>query len=125
MAKEIEAPDELKILLSDLNIKPIIGVEKVHGTYVTHGQEITLKRAISKMVDVVSDFYPKGALLRVQPLHGWNPEGIEYLTRLLKERLTTRMEPVTHVAPVLGAHTGAGLVGLAVAPMDIFAGLID
>jgi DegV family protein with EDD domain len=113
------------LLASLLNIKPIIGVEKVHGMYETHGQEITLKRAISKLVDVVTETYPAGTTLRVQPLHGWNPDGIEYLTRLLKERLTVVFEPVTHVAPVLGAHTGAGLIGLSVAPMDIFAGLID
>lgn len=113
------------LLASLLNIKPIIGIEKEHGTYVTHGQEITLKRAISKMVDVVADHYPAGTLLRVQPLHGLNFEAIEILTRLLKERLNVRLEPVTNVAPVLGAHTGAGLVGLSVAPMQLFSGLID
>jgi DegV family protein with EDD domain len=113
------------LIASLLNIKPIIGIEKENGTYVTHGQEITLKRAISKMVDVVAELYPQGKLLRVQPIHGFNMEGVDYMCKLLKERLSVYLEPTTYVAPVLGAHTGAGLVGMAVAPMDLFAGLID
>jgi DegV family protein with EDD domain len=113
------------LIASMLNIKPIIGVEKIKGTYVTHGQEITLKRAISKMVDVVAGTYAQGTLLRVQPIHGMNLESVEYMVRLLKERLSVYMEPVTYVAPVLGAHTGAGLVGLSVAPKDLFKELID
>ncbi len=113
------------LIASLLNIKPVIGVEKEGGTYITHGQEITLKRAISKMVDVVGELYPRGTTLRLQPLHGMNLEAVEHMCGLVKERLSVHFEPVTYVAPVLGAHTGAGLVGLSVAPMDVFEGLID
>jgi DegV family protein with EDD domain len=108
------------LLASMLNIKPIIGVEKEHGTYYQLGQEMTLKRSIQKIVDVVAGFYKPGSILRVQLLHGDNPEGVEILRERLKQVFEVVWEPVTAVAPVLGAHTGPSVVGLAVAPVSIF-----
>lgn len=108
------------LLASLLNIKPIIGVEKEHGTYISLAQEITLKRAISKIADLTSGFYPEGETLRVQLLHGNNPEGVEFLRKKMMEMFDCRFEPVTAVAPVLGAHTGPSMVGLAVAPLCLF-----
>ncbi|HEY9088189.1 MAG TPA: DegV family protein [Anaerolineaceae bacterium] len=109
------------LVASLLNIKPVIGVEKVKGMYDTFGQEITLKRAMGKIVDVVEHWYPQKPKLRVQLLHGNNLEAVEYLREKMLERFDCLMEPVTPVAPVLGAHTGPGLVGLAVAPLSVFA----
>lgn len=109
------------LVASLLNIKPIIGVEKVKGMYDTFGQEITLKRAMGKIVDVVEHWYPSKPKLRVQLLHGNNLEAVEYLREKMLERFDCLMEPVTPVAPVLGAHTGPGLVGLSVAPLSVFA----
>jgi DegV family protein with EDD domain len=103
-----------------LNIKPIIGVEKVHGTYIQLGQDITLRRAINRLADVVAHWYPTGCKMRFQVLQGNNMDGAE----LLRERLTQLFDatflPTMVIAPVLGAHTGAGLVGLALAPADAF-----
>jgi DegV family protein with EDD domain len=104
-----------------LNIKPIIGVEKVHGTYVTHGQEITLKRAIHRLGDVILGMYPEGSRMRFQCLHGNNLEGAEILRERLSKLYDATFSPTTIIAPVLGAHTGAGLVGLAFAPAETFA----
>jgi fatty acid kinase fatty acid binding subunit len=104
------------LIASLLNIKPVIGVEKVGGTYISLGQEITIKRAIHKIASVVEARYPSGTPMRIQLLHGDNPEGVA----LLKERLTQLFKcnflQTTAVGPVLGAHTGPGLVGLAFAP---------
>jgi DegV family protein with EDD domain len=108
------------LLASMLNIKPIIGVEKEHGTYYQLGQEMTLKRSIQKIVDVVAGFYKPGSILRVQLLHGDNPDGVEILRERLKQVFEVVWEPVTAVAPVLGAHTGPTVVGLAVGPASIF-----
>lgn len=108
------------LLATMLNIKPVIGVEKEHGTYFQLGQEMTLKKSIQKIVDVVAGFYQPGNTLRVQLLHGDNLEGIEILREKLKQVFDVVWEPVTAVAPVLGAHTGPTLVGLAVAPASIF-----
>jgi DegV family protein with EDD domain len=103
-----------------LNIKPIIGVEKVHGTYVSLGQEITLKRAIHRLGDVVAGWYPAGCKMRFQVLHGNNLEGAELLRERLSQMFDATFLPPMVIAPVLGAHTGIGLVGLSLAPADVF-----
>jgi DegV family protein with EDD domain len=112
------------LMASMLNIKPIIGVEKERGTYVTYGQDFTLKRSIQKMANKVLNWNPEGSKLRVQPLHGKNPEGAALMVEELKKHFELVLEPLTSIAPVLGAHTGPGLVGLAVAPFDTFSGLL-
>ncbi len=108
------------LLASVLHIRPIIGVAKDSGKYYTLGQERTLKRAISKMSDIVAGLYAEGTPLRVQLLHGSNPEGLT----LLRERMAGMFEchwtPVISVGPVMGAHTGGGLVGMGVGPASLF-----
>lgn len=112
------------LVASMMNIKPIIGVEKTKGIYVTYGQDFTLKRSIHKMAEKVLHWHKEGSRLRVQPLHGKNPEGAALMVEELKKRFDLVLEPLTSIAPVLGAHTGAGLVGLAFASMDIFTDLL-
>lgn len=111
------------LLASVLNIKPIIGVEKEHGKYVQYGQDFTLRKSIVKMVEKLKSWYPEGSRLRVQPLHGRNPEGAAQLVEELKRHFNVIFEPLTAIAPVLGAHTGPSIVGLAVAPAEVFADL--
>ena len=108
------------LMASLLNIKPIIGVEKEHGMYATFGQEITFKRAIGKMAETLEHWYPLGTRLRVQLLHGNNLDAVELLREKMTHLYDCVMEPVTAIAPVLGAHTGPGLVGMAAAPMAAF-----
>jgi DegV family protein with EDD domain len=108
------------LLASMLNIKPIIAVETVHGTYAEMGKEMTLKRAIQKIVDLLETWYPASTKLRVQLLHGNNLEGVEILRQRLLQAFNVHWEPVTAIAPVLGAHTGPTVVGLAVAPLAVF-----
>jgi len=112
------------LLASVLNIKPVIGVENEHGTYVELGKEMTFKRAIQKIVDLLESWYPADTKLRIQPLHGNNLEGVEILRQKLLQAFNVHWEPVTTIAPVLGAHTGPTLVGLAVAPMAVFEDLL-
>lgn len=108
------------LMASLLNIKPIIGVEKEHGMYATFGQEITFKRAIGKMAETLEHWYPLGTRLRVQLLHGNNLDAVELLREKMMHLYDCVMEPVTAIAPVLGAHTGPGLVGMSVAPAAAF-----
>jgi fatty acid-binding protein DegV len=104
-----------------LNVKPIITVEKEHGTYVTAGQDFTLNKAIVKITDIVMKWYGEGTKLRVQPLHGKNPEGAAFLVEKMRERFDLVLEPLTAIAPVLGAHTGPTMLGMAVGPVSLFA----
>lgn len=109
------------LVASVLNVKPIITVEKERGTYVTAGQDFTLNKAIVKITDIVMKWYGEGTKLRVQPLHGKNPEGAAFLVEKMKERFDLVLEPLTAIAPVLGAHTGPTMLGMAVGPASLFA----
>ncbi len=104
------------LVASILNIKPIIGVEKVGGTYVTRGQTRTLDRAIDAIVNMVASVYPANTVMRMQVLHGLCPEGAARLRAGLDRIFQCRWLPVGPIAPVLGAHTGPGLVGVVFAP---------
>jgi DegV family protein with EDD domain len=108
------------LVASMLNIKPVIGVEHESGKYATHAQEVTMKRAISKIGDVIAKIFPGENKMRVQLLHGKNPEAVEMLRKRMQQMFDCHFEPTVPVAPVLGAHTGPSLVGLAVAPQKIF-----
>ena len=63
------------LIASVLNLKPLIGVEKVNGTYVQLGQARTFKRAVKGLVDLIGQQHAPGSALRVQVLHSYNPEG--------------------------------------------------
>lgn len=109
------------LLASVLNIKPIIGVEKITGKYVQLARHVSIKRSIQGVAEVVAQKYGMGSRLRVQLLHGNNPDGIALLREKMTELFDCVWLPSTPVAPVLGAHTGPGLVGLAVGPESLFA----
>jgi DegV family protein with EDD domain len=108
------------LMASVLNIKPVIGVAKDDGKYYAWGQEITFKRAILKLVDIVTDKIPAGTPLRVQVLHGNNLAGVELLKERMSQLYECWFDQVVPVAPLLGAHTGPSVVGMAVAPLEAF-----
>ena len=108
------------LVASMLNIKPIIGVDKVTGKYISFGQEITFRRAMHKLVDTITTWVPEGGKLRVQLLHANNLEATEVLRQRLDQMFQCVYLPTTTVAPVLGAHTGAGMVGMAVGPAELW-----
>jgi len=104
-----------------LNIKPLIGVEKVNGTYVQLGRVRTFKRAVEGLVDLVARQHAPGSALRVQVLHSYNPEGAAMLRELVDQRFDCTWLPVGSMSLVLGAHTGPSMVGVAYASMAAFA----
>jgi DegV family protein with EDD domain len=107
----------LKGLLAQvLNIRPIIGVEKQAGTYVTRGQARTFDRALASLAEIARDMMRgrgnEGDTVRAQIVHGYNPKGVAKLKAEVEKRLNVKWLPTLQIAPVLGAHTGAGVVGL-------------
>lgn len=108
------------LLASLLNIKPIIGVEKKGGTYVQYGQEVTMKRAINRLAEHVLHWHTEGSAMVFQVLHGNNPEGAQLLRERLSHLFNATFLPEAIVAPVLGAHTGPALVGMASASAGLF-----
>lgn len=105
------------LLGSVLNIKPLIGVEKERGTYAQRGSARTLRAAIVRIADMVAEQYAPGSRLRVQVLHAANPEGAALLRERFDALFSCDWLPTGPIAPVLGAHTGPGLVGAAYAPV--------
>src|SRR5512136_2897725 len=110
------------LLASMLNIKPVIAVEKERGIYVQIGQARTLSKAIQCMAELVAGQHALGSALRMQVPHANNPEGAATLRALLDQRFTCTWLPSLSIAPVLGAHTGPGLVGVAFGPQEVFTG---
>ncbi len=109
------------LIASALNIKPLIGVEKVGGTYVQLGQVRTFKRAVKGLVDLIAKQHIPGSRLRVQVLHSDNPEGAAMLREQVDQRFDCTWLPVGPMSLVLGAHTGPSMVGVAYAPLETFA----
>ena len=104
-----------------LDLKPIIGVEKAHGTYVVHTRERSTKRALPKIVELLVERFGTEQPMRIQVLHGHNAAGAAQLVSLLAQRFVAHILPTGAIAPVLGAHTGPGLVGVCAAPLAVFA----
>ena len=108
------------LLASVLQIRPVIGVDKENGKYYTLGQERTSRRALSKLVNLLTRFYPEGSAVRVQLLHGKNPDAVEILREEMLKCYQCHWTPTVTVAPILGAHTGGSLVGLSIGAADHF-----
>jgi DegV family protein with EDD domain len=108
------------LIASMLNLKPLIGVEKVNGTYAQRGQVRTFKGALKGLVDLIVLQHAPGSELRVQVLHSFNPEGAAMLRELVEERFDCTWLPVGPMSLVLGAHTGPSMVGIAYASQAVF-----
>jgi len=109
------------LLASILNLKPLIGVEKVNGTYVQLGQARTFKRALKGLANLITEKYPEGSALMVQVLHSNNPEGAEMLRGMVDQLFECTWLPVGPMSLTLGAHTGPSMVGVGFAPLEAFA----
>lgn len=102
-----------------LNLKPLIDVSHSDGKYNTVGKSRTLPRALADLAEHLAGLYPGGEPLWVSVMHGRLPEQAERLAGLLRERLAIGRLEVLRVSPVLGVHTGPGVVGAAVMPLRL------
>ena len=109
------------LIASLLHIKPLIGVEKVGGTYVQLGQTRSFQRAVKELVNLIAEQHTPGSALRAQVLHAYNPEGAAMLREQVDQRFDCTWLPVGPMSLVLGAHTGPSMVGVAYAPLSAFA----
>jgi DegV family protein with EDD domain len=109
------------LIASLLNIKPLIGVEKVNGTYVQLGQARSFKAAVQGLADRIAQQHAPGSALRVQVLHSHDPQGAAMLREFIDQRFDCSWLPMAPMSLVLGAHTGPSMVGVAYAPVSAFA----
>jgi len=104
------------LLASILNIKPIIGVEKVRGTYVTLGQARSFVSAVKVAVQQIQRRVEEGVPLRAQVVHAANPEGAQQLMDEVAANFKVELAPPRQLSLVLGAHVGRSMVGVCFAP---------
>lgn len=111
----------LKGLLANLlGIKPLIGVDKADGKYYDRGKARTFKNAIHAIPAYIASKIETGTTLRAQIGHADNPEGAAMLKEAIDKLFQCEWLPECSISPVLGAHTGRGLVGLVFAPLQSY-----
>ncbi|MDX2162104.1 MAG: DegV family protein [bacterium] len=101
-----------------LQIKPIIRVDS-DGKYSTQGRGRTIAQAISAITTHLKGKYGDqrvwGAVM-----HGKFPEKADALAESLRGQLNMGRLDVLRISPVLGVHTGPGIVGAGVVPLHLF-----
>ncbi len=105
------------LLASLLGIKPLIGVDKEDGKYYDRGKARTFKRAIQAIPAYIADKISPSTTLRAQIAHANNPDAADQLREAMEKIFSCEWLPNCTISPVLGAHTGRGLVGLVFAPL--------
>jgi DegV family protein with EDD domain len=108
------------LIASVLKLRPMIGVEHEHGKYEQLGTARTFDRALKGLVDLMTKRHPQGSALRVQVLHAYNPPAVERLRELIDPLFECTWLPITSMSPVLAAHTGPSMAGVAFAPLATF-----
>ena len=101
-----------------LNLKPIIRVDHADGKYSTVGKGRTIRKNVAAMVDHLSEMYGD-APLWATVLHGRFEQGAEQMKAAMESGLNIAKLEVARISPVLGVHTGPGIIGTAVVPMKL------
>jgi DegV family protein with EDD domain len=106
------------LLGSVLKIKPVIRVDHKDGKYSTVAKSRTINQGLGVIVDHIADLY--GSIpLWATVLHGRFSESADSLASALSERLNIKKMEILRISPVLGVHTGPGIVGTAVVPAEL------
>lgn len=92
-----------------LNIKPVIRVEQSDGKYRTHKKARGMKKAIDVLKSVMDSFDAKK--VRITAVHGDLPEKVEEILSHAKTKVNVIDYHSVQTCPVLGVHTGPGLIG--------------
>jgi DegV family protein with EDD domain len=101
---------------STLRVKPILSIED--GQMVPVERVRTSERAFERLVDYARQRHASGA-------DGWSvqhvrsPEAAELLVERAREVFETDPVFVSEIGPVVGAHTGPGLIGLGALPVRL------
>ena len=105
-----------------LNLKPVIRVDS-DGKYSTVTNGRTLGKSMTAIADHLAERYGNTPLW-VTVLHGRFAEKAEAISKEFQSRLNVAKMEVMRISPVLGVHTGPGIVGAAVVPMDLMSDLV-
>ncbi len=107
-----------------LKLKPIIKVDKADGKYSTVGKARTMQKALEGIADHLAQVYAVDTPLWISVMHGQFADQADKLADLLRERFNVARLEVLRISPVLGVHTGPGIVGVTALPMSLMEGLV-
>ena len=102
-----------------LHIKPVIHVDKADGKYSTVGKARSMRRAEAKIVEHLAQLYGTDTPLWVVVQHGRLAAEAEAFSESLRSKLNIARLDLLRVSPILGVHTGPGIVGVGVVPMAL------
>ena len=105
-----------------LNLKPVIRVD-TDGKYSTVSNGRTLNKSMTAIADHLVEKYGNTPVW-VTVLHGRFAEKADILAEEFKQKLNIAKMEVQRISPVLGVHTGPGIVGAAVVPMELVEDLL-
>lgn len=108
---------------SVLKIKPVINVSHIDGKYNTVTKTRTIPTAIEAITENLLGIYGKKPLW-LTVLHGQFQSGAQLLTESLTSTLTVAKIETRRISPVLGVHTGPGIVGVAALPIELMEDLL-
>jgi DegV family protein with EDD domain len=100
-----------------LNLKPVIRVDQ-DGKYSTVSTGRTLGKSIQAIAEHLLARY-RETPVRVTILHGRFLDKAEILANELHGKLNVSKLEINRISPVLGVHTGPGIVGAAVVPIEL------
>ncbi len=105
-----------------LNLKPVIRVD-TDGKYSTVGNGRTLSKSMDMIANTMHEKFGNTPVW-VTMLHGRFAEKADALAAQFKEKLNIAKLEVVRISPVLGVHTGPGIVGAGIVPMELMSDLV-
>ncbi|MGI6684176.1 MAG: DegV family protein [Bacillota bacterium] len=103
-----------------LDLKPVIAVNE-EGKYFTLAKVRGRKKSLDKIIEVVKEAAEKN-FLKLTVMHGDAKEEAKYIFDELKKIKRIKEIGFGEVGPVIGVHTGPGVVGLVFYPVIITGG---
>ncbi len=99
---------------SKLNLKPIISCNE-NGIYHTVSKTFGRAQSINKLIDVTDKFLKNATEFNICVSHSGVFDEASNLLELVKSKFPTAAKIyLTNISPVLGVHTGPGLLGIGV-----------
>lgn len=99
---------------SILDLKPVISVNE-EGKYVTLAKVRGRKKSLEKLIDIVKEAAEKN-IIKLTVMHGDAKEEAKYIFDEVKNISGIKNISFGEVGPVIGVHTGPGVVGIVLYP---------
>jgi fatty acid-binding protein DegV len=84
----------------------------------------TIPKALEAIADHIVKVYGKETPLWISVMHGQFAEPANKLAELVQGKVMVGKLEILRISPVLGVHTGPGIVGLAAIPIHLMEGLV-